>query len=215
MVTISSDIPGSGYFPGTTYTITATATKSEILKFGFQMSPQNSSGALLGTLALIDMNSTQLVGTGGKYITHTSGGVSGSGSKTWTFDWTAPASGTGEVTFYGAFNFTNSGTGNSGDVIINENYTVAESSVGISEAELASLSVFPNPVVDEIHVAAKDVDEEIMITIFNIEGRKVLEERHEGGEIIIDVRSKSLNTGVYFMQMEVGGKTTVKKLMVK
>ena len=69
--------------------------------------------------------------------------------------------------------------------------------------------------IDEINIAAKDVDEEIMVTMFNMEGKLVIEQSFEPGEIKIDVASKSLNTGVYFLQMEAGGNTTTKKLLVK
>jgi hypothetical protein len=93
---ITSNIPAEGYTPGTTYTITATASGSG--NKGFEISPQNSSGTLLGTL--IAGSGSQLTGSG-KYITHTS--ASSSNPKVWTFSWVAPASGTGTVTFYGAF----------------------------------------------------------------------------------------------------------------
>src|ERR1700741_768120 len=43
---ITSDIPVSGYVPGTTYTITASVSKTGINKFGFEISPQNTSGQL-------------------------------------------------------------------------------------------------------------------------------------------------------------------------
>lgn len=94
---ITSNIPASGYVPGTTYQITATNSLTGSGKFGFEVSPQNASGTLLGTLAA--GANCQLVG-GGKYVTHTNASPSIS---TWTFNWTAPAAGTGNVTFYGAF----------------------------------------------------------------------------------------------------------------
>ncbi len=94
---ITSNIPASGYVPGTTYQITATNSLTGSGKFGFEVSPQNASGTLLGTLAA--GTNSQLVG-GGKYVTHTNASPSIS---TWTFNWTAPAAGTGNVTFYGAF----------------------------------------------------------------------------------------------------------------
>lgn len=121
---ITSDIPPTGYVPGTTYTITATATSSATSKFGFQISPQNIAGNLLGTLVNTSAQ-TQLVGSS-KYITHTSGGTSGAGSKTWSFNWVAPAQGTGNVTFYGAFNFTNNNNAVSGDYILTMSYVVNE-----------------------------------------------------------------------------------------
>ena len=212
-VTLTSDIPASGYVPGTTYTLTLTAANGGS-KFGFQISPQNASGTLLGTLIASNSSETQLVGSN-KYLTHKLAGTSGSGTKSWEFQWTAPASGTGEVTFYHAVNFASNSNAQFEDVIVSGSTAFQEASVGISEAELRSLAVYPNPVIDEIHVAALDVDEEIMITLFNIEGKKVLEEKHDGGNITIDVRSRSLNSGMYFLQLEVDGKSTVQKLLVK
>ncbi len=93
---ITSNIPAQGYTPGTTYTITVTVTGSG--NKGFEVSPQNATGTLLGTLAAGSGNHT----TGsGKYVTHSSS-VSANPA-TWTFQWTAPVAGTGSVTFYGAF----------------------------------------------------------------------------------------------------------------
>jgi hypothetical protein len=181
-------------------------------KFGFQLSPQDISGNELGTL--IAGTGTQILGS--KYITHTfSGTAVTGGTKTWNFQWTAPASGTGAVGVYYAGNFTDNGGGTSDDVVVSGSLTVNELGVGITEADLAEISVYPNPVIDEIHVAARDVDEEIMITLFDVQGRKVLEEKHAGGNIKIDVKSRNLNTGVYFLQIEVDGKSSIKKVLVK
>jgi hypothetical protein len=94
---ITSNIPASGYVPGQTYQITANNQITGSGKFGFEVSPQNVAGTLLGTLTA-GVNS-QLVGSN-KYVTHTNANTSVS---SWTFNWTAPAAGTGQVTFYGAF----------------------------------------------------------------------------------------------------------------
>ena len=94
---ITSNIPASGYVPGQTYQITATNTLTGSGKYGFEVSPQNASGTQLGTLAA--GTGSKLVG-GTKYVTHSSSNTS---TNTWTFGWTAPAAGTGTVTFYGAF----------------------------------------------------------------------------------------------------------------
>lgn len=100
---IKSNVDSSGYKPGKTYTITATSvglTSSK--KFGFQISPQDKTGNLLGKLIVTNATETQLVGKG-KYITHTEDGITSSGFKSWKFNWVAPPAGTGEVAFYGAF----------------------------------------------------------------------------------------------------------------
>ncbi|MCX6267336.1 MAG: T9SS type A sorting domain-containing protein [Bacteroidetes bacterium] len=93
---ITSTIPASGYTPGSTYSITVTVTGSG--NKGFQVSPQNVAGTLLGTL--IAGTGSKLTGSG-KYITQSS--TSSTNPKIWTFQWIAPAAGTGVVTFYGAF----------------------------------------------------------------------------------------------------------------
>ena len=126
---ITSNIPGTGYVPGSTYTITATATRPGHVEFGFEISPQNNAGTLLGTLVVTNSTETQLVGAN-KYITHKLAGTSGpSGTKTWNFNWTAPVAGTGTVTFYGAFNVTNSNNNSSGDTIYKSTLVVSECAV--------------------------------------------------------------------------------------
>lgn len=93
---ITSNIPPEGYTAGVNYTITVTVSGSG--DKGFEVSPQNTAGTLLGTLTAGSGN--HLTG-GGKYVTQSSSSTSN--PKIWTFQWTAPAAGTGEVTFYGAF----------------------------------------------------------------------------------------------------------------
>jgi PKD repeat protein len=115
---ITSTIPGTGYVPGTTYTITITHTVSGISRWGFQATVLNSSNAMAGTI--INTNTSQMgTGTsGGKtYISHNSGGNSGSGTRTWTFDWTAPNPGVGTITVYAVVNAANNNSSTSGDQI--------------------------------------------------------------------------------------------------
>ena len=132
---ITSNIPASGYVPGSTYAITATATRSGHTKFGFEISPLNIGGTLLGSMVLTNTE-TQLVGSS-KYITHTATGTSGSGSKTWSFNWTAPSTGTGNVIFYGAFNVTNNNNGSSGDTIYKSTLSVSECTVATQPGSIS------------------------------------------------------------------------------
>ena len=118
---ITSDIPALGYTPGSDYTITVTLTGSG--KKGFEVSPQTISGALVGTLTA--GTGSKLVGSG-KYCTHSS--YVGGSSATWNFTWTAPVSGTGNVTFYGAFTITEPVTKLSTLVVI-ENTTAPLSAI--------------------------------------------------------------------------------------
>lgn len=92
---ITSNIPAQGYTPGQSYTITCSSTGSG--NKGFEISPHDLSGTLLGSIT--PGTGSKIVGA--KYLTHTAA-VTG-GSATWTWTWTAPAAGTGSVTFYCAF----------------------------------------------------------------------------------------------------------------
>ncbi len=112
---ITSDIPAAGYTPGQAYQITATNNMAGSGKYGYEISPQNSTGTLLGTLTT--GTNSKLVGSG-KYITHSS---ASSSTKTWTFSWTAPAAGTGSVTFYGAFARGYSGSTTLSTLVVSEN----------------------------------------------------------------------------------------------
>jgi len=122
---ITSNIPDCGYTPGQTYNITVFVTSAGRTKFGFSCSPQRSNGNTAGTL--ISAAGMQING-GGRYITHTSAGTAenGSNSRTWNFQWTAPAAGSGTVTFYSAMNATNSSNSSSGDIIFKSSLAVIE-----------------------------------------------------------------------------------------
>ena len=123
---ITSNIPSTGYVPNTTYTITATMFSANRTKFGFEISPQNSAGTKLGTLLVTNTTETKLVGSG-KYITHTTGGITGTnGTKTWTFNWTSPSVNSGQVNFYGSFLGANNNGSTSGDSTYITSYSVSE-----------------------------------------------------------------------------------------
>jgi hypothetical protein len=113
---ITSNIPTAGYTPGSTYTITASISGTG--NKGFQVSAQNTAGTELGSL--IAGTGSQIVGI--KYVTHSS--AKSASAASWTFQWIAPAAGTGSVTFYGAFAITQSTTKKS-TLVVNEAVVVA------------------------------------------------------------------------------------------
>jgi hypothetical protein len=110
---LTTNVPSAGYTPGQSYTITVTIAGSSAKK-GFEVSVQNGSGAMLGTLA--SGTGSMVVGT--KYVTHTSAKTSN--PSTWTFNWTAPAKGTGTVNIYGAF--------------VNGNSIISKQMISVAEA---------------------------------------------------------------------------------
>ena len=90
--------------PGQTYTITGVVSQNSINKFGFEITAEKDlDNSKVGTLIITDGTRTKFVNSNNA-VTHKSGGTSGSNSNSWSFDWVAPLSGSGDVTFYGAFN---------------------------------------------------------------------------------------------------------------
>lgn len=173
---ITSDIPLAGYIPGQTYTITGSITSIGKTKFGFQVSPQDSAGSELGTLVITDPAKTKLVGTTGNYVTHLTAGTSfPAGTATWSFDWIAPAVGTGDVTFYGAFNITNNNNNSSGDAIRLSTLIVQENvPATLNDIEnLEVWNVYPNPFVGIIHLNSLSNSKIESLKIFDITGKLV------------------------------------------
>ncbi|MFA9213222.1 MAG: choice-of-anchor V domain-containing protein [Candidatus Methylacidiphilales bacterium] len=128
---LTSNVPVAGYVPGTNYTITVSVSGSTARK-GFQVSPQNNAGVLMGTLT---------AGTGNKivnskYITHTAAKTTNPGA--WTFTWTAPVAGSGAVSFYGAF--VNGYSNISTQVLTVNEQTSTTTSPTVSSTTIASVS---------------------------------------------------------------------------
>ncbi len=112
-VTLSlTGLPSSGYAPGDTYSLTATGTGGPGgNKGGFNL---DSS---LGTFTNPGPNARISSGE----VTH-----SNSNSRSWTVDWTAPSSGSGDVVFYMAINLVNGDGGTSGDSWGSDSWTISE-----------------------------------------------------------------------------------------
>lgn len=111
---ITSDIPPEGFTPGETYTIVATGMHTGVVKFGFEITAEDSFGSKLGTFTITDATRTKLV-AGNSAVTQTSSGTTPSGSMcSWSVNWTAPDPAPATIKFNASFCAGN-GSGTSGD----------------------------------------------------------------------------------------------------
>lgn len=204
---ISSDVGVDGYLPGQTYTITVTVSGSGTK--GFEVSPQGLTGNLLGTLTSGTGN--KLVGSG-KYVTHTS--ASNSNPKVWTFQWTAPAAGTGPVTMYGAFALNKSATKLS-TLVIPENIGTGVMENPVSE----SVKIFPNPADKYMTVSIDMVTEaEVKISLINSAtgGKSLLkQEVMPQGKKACQLDCSSLADGLYILLVESGHRKYESKVIIR
>jgi hypothetical protein len=189
------------------------------VKFGFQMTPQNASGQLQGQLVITNTTDTKIVST--KYVTHKTAGTGGNGSRTWSFDWVAPAAGTGAVTFYGAFMASNNDGNDGGDLVFASNLTVNENTTGVEDmvADKPEVIVFPNPSNGSFSVAVSGAKSAISTKVFNTEGRLVYSNVYNNSSAnkqVIDINADGkLSTGLYFVSVEAEGISKIVKMVVQ
>lgn len=215
---ISSDIPSTGYIPGNTYTITATNTSPGFNRFGFQVSPQNKKGDLLGTIVITDFEQTQLVGNN-KYITYTSGGVDGQDVKSWTFKWIAPSDTVNEVTFYGAFNSNHDGHKFSDKTTVSNLRVFKNGFTSIPQinSNLTNMKIFHNSVNNQLHISGNCAQTlELNINLIALNGAIVFAKKQniQAGENQINLDLLGLNKGIYFVSIQEGNNTLVKKIVI-
>ena len=114
------------YVPGQTYPITVTHTNADLtrLRWGFELTVLDTANdEKAGELQNLD-GLTQVLNNAGpnsarQYIEHTAAGtfVGQQNGASWTFNWTAPSTDIGPVTFYAAGNQANNDGNTSGDYI--------------------------------------------------------------------------------------------------
>jgi hypothetical protein len=212
---ITTTIPVTGYIPGQTYTVTATISDATSVKFGFEISPQRTNGALTGTMILTEPTRTKFVfGTGNKYITHQTAGTSAPGhTATWTFNWTAPATGTGSFTFYGAFNISNSNLASSGDRVVLSTLPVTEDiSAGMETlADGSSFAAYPNPVSDKLVVTLQNQKHNAFIQLCDLTGSII--KSVAVAELTNELNFADLPSGIYFLRLASGDAIYTKRIV--
>ncbi len=106
----------------------------------------------------------------------------------------------------------------------NENMTGKNSqistSVASSEGLIENITVYPNPVVDVLKIAFKGNGSGLtVISLFNNIGKQVYSQQSEvtpGNNIFsIDIRSKAIEPGIYFVKCAADDQIITRKLIVK
>jgi len=214
---ITSNVPLTGYIPGNTYTITATIAVAGINKFGFEISPQGATAAQKGTLVVTNITETKLLGTTAKYITHKSTGTAGLGSKTWTFDWIAPAVGSGNAILYGAFVAANANGTNSGDQVFLSNLLIQENlSAGISEMvnNFDHWIIYPNPCKEQLIISSVLADHEnYNLEILDVTGKQMKKITNETPYQNQHIDMSDLPNGLYILIINSKKGRAVKKFI--
>lgn len=213
---ITTDVPVTGYLFGETYTITVTISEPGIEKFGFQASPQNPTGALMGIMTLIDDVETKLL-SGGRYITHTSSGTAGAASRTWTFNWTPDAS-TGDVTFYTAVNASNNEGNASGDRIFFDQVTVIEdinnNPVAVTNAQNISFNIISAQQGSLSVNVSSPLNAPMQIILTDMQGRTLVRDQYDFSNGTFDIPVSEISGGTYLVTLTGSFGKVTKKVML-
>lgn len=187
---ITSDVPTAGYTAGTTYNITVSLTGTG--KKGFQVSPQDINGSVIGSL--IAGTGTKVLGN--KYVTHSA--AKSTASCTWTFKWVAPTAGTGDVTFYGAFAITDKSTRKS-TLVITEASTVQS----VSNEVAAKIILYPNPASDHLLIKLENsLKNNGKAMLFDQSGKLIQMVAFDSNEFSMNIQN--VPAGNYFIRINDG-----------
>lgn len=214
------------YAPGSTYQIQVTVSRTGNGKFGLGFESLLASGANAGTFTITDPAQTQLKtatvsGNVRNNVVHKTGAGLSNNSHTFTFNWTAPPTGSGNVKFYAAGNAADGQTNPANDFIFTMMQELEEESgSGVAENSfVANLSVHPNPVKENLQFTfsvAKPSN--IVFSLVNLQGETVQQfaERpfSAGAHQFSMSLDANVNNGVYLLKAESAGTASIRKVVV-
>ena len=238
----SAGVPVTKYRGGLIYTVKITGTNTtsaNLPRFGFQVAAINGA-----TQQVTPTNTGTFQQTGfpsgvqytatqpAYYVTNIveqttplspTSGTGGNGTVySESFTWTAPAQGSGTVSFWGVLNAVNfDGSANSADkwntqhVVLQEDTSTAVTSINESAGNM-ELNIYPNPSTDIVQIDLQNAGPGTYnLNVFDVEGRVILSRMVD----VTDNFSKTtLNTtswsaGIYFIRLANNGEQKVVKVV--
>ncbi|MCB0642348.1 MAG: T9SS type A sorting domain-containing protein [Phaeodactylibacter sp.] len=200
----------SAYIPGETYSVKVRLNTfaGSPSAFGFQLVSEFDSNHTTTNSWSNPSSNAKIVGLGGRdYAEH----VSPSPTNEFTVDWTAPATGSGSITFYSGGNGVNGNNMSSGDGAAIKSLTLTESTTSTFFAPnpIEDIRIYPNPVADWLQLQLKSgTSTELELRLFDVEGKQVLQQVVStlDGRLAQPVHLAHLPEGLYFLQLNEGSK---------
>jgi Secretion system C-terminal sorting domain/Reeler domain len=213
------------YTPGQTYTATVKLSQTEVNKFGFQViALKDSNDSFIGSYTLTDPTNTRIINgsVGKKYVGTTRCGSDAAslGSIQWSFDWTAPSTNQGTITFYLSSLATNHNNSTTGDDTYIKTLKLSPKSTGIYPLSVieSSFQVYPNPTSGNVTLQYElEHRTFVKISIQDLEGREldvISSGIQSNGKhsYVLDLIKKGYTSGTYIIKMKTGTQTFTKIL---
>jgi hypothetical protein len=208
------------YVPNQTYAITVTVSKTGLKLFGFGFEALTAAGANAGTLTAGATGTTTInaviKGTTRTSVTHKlNGGTGTTDSHTFTFNWKAPATDIGKITFYCAGNAANGNGSATSDYIYTTSQAVhSPTSVGIMEQhEFAKqVNIYPNPAINQLQIRNESNLFAVMnVSIMDLKGQLINQQQNITSDGLLTL--ENINAGVYLLRIESEGKVAFKQFV--
>lgn len=217
------------YTPGQKYTISVTVSQTGRGLFGFDFEALEASGKSAGTMTVTNsaemtLGQKTVAGNQRKCMTHKLNGGKTNNSHAFTFDWTAPSTSVGDITFYATGNACNGNGSASGDLVyktsqvVNLDNTSIENGISLH----GSSNFYYNPSSRELTIVVNKVNmhPEISIELLSLNGQQAISIAHKD-PVFGDSFSKSaylpdhISSGIYFLKLYNGHETSVKKILIQ
>ncbi len=222
-ISFSSNIPADSYTPDSVYQIKVVVRKPGVSLFGFGLEALKSGNTNAGTFTVTDVVHTQQLTAvnGRKNMTHKLNGGASTDSAVFTFNWKAPSTNVGNITFYYSGVCANGNNANTFDYVYKGSHVVSSTStVGFEEVKqpYADLEVRPFPAggfVDVHFLLEEEAD--ILINLITIDGKMVKTEVMKNqfpGEKSYTIYTSGLNAGIYILQAQINGVAVSRKFML-
>jgi len=208
-ITITTNIPSTGYAFNTQYDVTITNTAGGS-RNGFQVTAEkDSNNSKAGTFSIANGSNDTRAVNGNSHITHTS---SGNNQSSWSFKWTSPSSDEGKITFYGASVSGNGNGGTSGDQVYIGS-SGSTSSLSFTQEKGLNFDIFPNPASENLRIQLPSGVENASVEFYDFIGRLAFTQKVS--KTINDINVHDLTTGVYIVKVLADNKIGTKKFIKK
>lgn len=228
ILTLKSKQDLKNIIPGEIYDLTITLTEDEIDRFGFSLTVLDESEKSVGQLIVTETQRTQILEgiemfTNREYITYRNLGTYAEemGKGEWSFQWKAPETIQGEVTFYLAGVSADGDGTDQGDLV----YTLSKKNSDESllsarslSSEKISIVISPNPANEYINIKFEHQNSgPWSIVLFDIQGKKVLEHQNsdllsQGNTYYIPIHE--LESGNYLVHIKGNDFSKVEKVII-
>ncbi len=226
--TIIIENGATSYIPSKTYTIVAETTFPNLNRFGFQLvAIKDKDSSNVGTLNCTEQSRTQIIKGDNKlasrnYMTYTFDGSTAlsKGSNKWQFNWTAPSSDEGKITFYLATIAADDNGSDLGDYCYTKSLSLNSSPLALNN-EIENnfkLDVYPNPTKGKIAISYEiEKPSTVQIELYDLQGNKLqqLSSKATYGRQSTELDfMKEYEAGIYFIKLNTGNKSAFKKIII-